>query len=425
MALPSVWGVTLPMPPGWRDLPVTSRDALYRLYMGRARFPEITSNAIRSMVGVLHGQDWQMDLPGMEYLFERATKDGLTLDTFSKRITIELLTTGRYSVMADAPNTERGGDPYLCGYPAESLINWDENDQSFYVFEEVVNVRDGFTWRTVLRTRVLELSEGTYRQSVYDDGALTSTIEPRLPNRGTMPFIPVAIGGAMDMDLKPDTPPLIGVARAAVSHYQLYADWRNILYISGQPTLFVYNAQELPDAVGAGVLVGLNAGQIDRDVKAEYVSASTDAVQPHVDGMDREQQSAVKSGAALFDNTPRAQESGEARRLRFSAETATIQSIANSSAAILEKAVRAAAMMKGLNPEGIIIRPPQNLLEGSLDGQAITALVTAWEKGAFGYETLYENLQRGRVASMERTPDEEQALIDQQAERGLSDELMM
>lgn len=409
----------LPMLPGWRDLPVADREAIYTLYMNRARFPEITSNAIRSMVGVLHSQPWHIELAGMEYLRERATKDGLTLETFSKRITIELLTTGRYAVLADAPNGERGGDPYLCGYNAESFINWDENDQAFYVFEETVNKRDGFVWSTVLRTRVLEMIEGRYVQSVYDDGALVEQYEPRLPNRGMMDFVPVAVGGAMDMDLRPDTPPMIGVARAAVAHYQLYADWRNILFISGQPTLFVYNAAEEPDAVGAGVLVSLQAAQNDKDVRAEYVSASTDAVQPHVDGMDREQQSALKSGAALFDNTPRGQESGAARRLRFSAETATISSIANASAAILEKALRFAAAMKGQDPEGIIVNPPQNLLEGALDAQAVTALVQAWEKGAFGYETLYENLQRGRVASMDRDADEEQALIDAKEMRAL------
>lgn len=115
----------------------------------------------------------------------------------------------------------------------------------------------------------------------------------------------------------------------------------------------------------------------------------------------------------MFDNTPRGQESGEARRLRFSAETATIQSIANASAAILEKSMRHAARINGIqNVDDIIVKPPENLLEGRLDGGEVGALVSAWQNGAFGYQTLYENLQRGRIASMERSADDEQALID-------------
>lgn len=405
----------LPMPPGWKGLSTKAREDAYLTYLLRARFPEITANAIRSMIGILHSQEWHKELPGMEHLIERATKDGLTLDTFSKRITIELLLTGRYSVATDAPDDERGGDPYLCGYNAESLINWDENDQTFYVFEETVDVRDGFVWNTVLRTRVFELQGGRYVQSVYDDGTLIEVKEPMLPSRTTMPNVPVVVGGAMDMDLKPDTPPLIGVARAAVAHYQLYADWRTALYMAYQDTLVIHNAtaESLPKSVGAGVLIALQSAEQGKDTRAEYIAPSGTSIEAHERAMDREQQSAIKSGASMFDNTKReGQESGEARRLRFSAETATLSTIANASAAILEKAIRNGAMMKGLDPEAIIVRPPDNLLEGRLDGQELTALVNAWERGAFSHTTLHENLQRGRIASMDRDADEEAALID-------------
>jgi len=128
--------------------------------------------------------------------------------------------------------------------------------------------------------------------------------------------------------------------------------------------------------------------------------------------MDREQQSAIRSGAQMFDNTPRGQESGKARRLRFSAETATLSSVVNSSGAILESALKQAAIMAGANPDEVVVAPPQNLLEGRLDAGEIQALVNAWERGAFGYATLYENLQRGRIASPERTYEDEEREID-------------
>lgn len=399
----------LPKPTGWLGME-DGGAAMYDAYQKRARFPEVVSTAIRGMVGVLHGQEWSIEAPGVEHLFEKATVDGLTLDTFSRRITIELLTTGRYAVLAEAP--EDGGDPYLAGYRAESLINWDEL-QDFYVFQETVNMRSGFAWSQVVRSRALEIIDGVYTQSVYDDGKLSNVLEPTVRGGGTLDFIPVAIGGAMDMDLKPDTPPLIGVARAALAHYQIYADYRMALYMAYQDTLVVHNASETPTAVGAGTVINLQSSEIGKDTRAEYISPDGTSIEAHERGMDREQMSAVRSGAAMFDNTPRGQESGEARRLRFSAETATIQSIANASAAILEKSMRNAARLNGIdNVDGIIVKPPENLLEGRLDSAEVGALVSAWQNGAFGYQTLYENLQRGRIASMERSADDEQALID-------------
>jgi hypothetical protein len=403
--------IYLPKPVGWGGMSDGGK-AMYDAYIRRARFPEITASAIRGMVGVLHSQDWQVDIPpGLEYLHERATKDGLPLEVFMKRITTELLTTGRYAVLAEAPEGE-GGDPYLAGYTAESLINWDEL-QNFYVVQETVNRRDGFKWSQVVQARALELIDGRYVQRVYEDNELVSEIAPIARGGRTIDFVPIAIGGAMDMDLKPDTPPLIGVARAALAHYQIYADYRLAMFMAYQATMVVKNATEVPRAVGAGVVISLESSEIGKDADAYYIAPPPEPIAAHERGMDREQQAATRSGAQMFDNTPKGQESGEARRLRFSAETANLQSVAGSSAAIAEKALRNAARMAGIDAvDDIIVKPPQNLLEGRLDGQEIASLVSAWEKGAFGYETLYENLQRGRIASMERDASDEQALID-------------
>lgn len=398
----------LPLPDGWARQ-ADGGTAIYTAYSKRARFPEIVATSIRSMVGVMHAQDWQIQLPAaLEYLRQSATPDGIPLELLSRRISTELMVTGRYCVLADAP--AEGGNPYLVGYPAEALINWDEAGDLF-VLEEQQNKRDGLTWTQVIATRVLQITDGRYSQEVYEDDFMVSGAEPRALGGKALGFIPISIGGAMDVDLKPESPPMIGVARAAIAHYQLNADYRMALFMAYQDTLFVYNAATAPTAVGAGVMVVLNAAEIGKDVRAEYVAPSGASIQAHERAMDREQQAAIKSGASLFDNSPRGQESGEARRLRFSAETATLATIAGSSAAILERALKNIAQMMGANPDEVIVSPPRNMLEGALDAQTVAALVSAWEAGAFGYETLYDNLQRGRIASPERSAEEEAALI--------------
>jgi len=46
-----------------------------------------------------------------------------------------------------------------------------------------------------------------------------------------------------------------------------------------------------------------------------------------------------------------------------------------------------------------------------MDAQSLTALIAAWQSGGISYETFYENLQRGEIASSERTAEDEQLLI--------------
>ena len=408
--------IYLPMPSGYKHHPggIDVGIAMYNAYRKRARFPEIVSSAIRGMVGIAHGQEWQIELPNaLMYLWENSDGKGLPLEALSKRVTKELLITGRYALLADAP--PEGGDIYIAGYTAEEVINWSEADD-FYVLREEIYERSGEVWTQAIRKRVLELEEGRYVQRVYIDGVLEAEYQPRARGGSALDMIPLTIGGAMDLDLKPDTPPLIGVARASWAHYQIYALYRNALELGVSSTLVGIDVDTPPRAIGPGIYVDIKSSDAHQ-ADLRYVTPGGLEIDALVTSMDREQQSAVRSGAQLFDNSKGSgQESGQARRLRFSAETATLSSIAGASATILERTLKQAAIMAGANPDEVVVAPPQNLLEGRLEPQEIAALLAAWKDGGISYQTLYENLQRGRIASPERDADEESGLLDDEGE---------
>jgi hypothetical protein len=145
----------LPQPSGFRAQADGGR-ALYSAYQKRAQFPEIVHPTIHGMVGVIHRTEAQIEMPtAMEPLWEKATKDGLPLEALHRRITGELLTTGRYALLADA--AAEGSDlPWLAGYTAEALINW-ADDRSLFVLDESGLRRDGFRWENEQRFRVLEI----------------------------------------------------------------------------------------------------------------------------------------------------------------------------------------------------------------------------------------------------------------------------
>lgn len=404
--------VYLPMPSSYAALPDRGAAA-YQAYRKRAEFPELAAPAVSAMAGVAHSKEIMIDLPdGLSYLFESADGQGMPLEEFHRQITRELLVVGRHCVLADAPAA--GGDPYLVSYIGESLINW---DQGFYVLDESGPVRDGFEWVSKTRFRVLELQEGRYTQTVYGEDGKTVEGEasPTATGGKALTEIPFAVASAVD--LKPDirTPPLIGVARAALSIYQLDADYRHQLYWSGQETLVVINGPT-PDAIGAGACIVVETGEgISADVK--YVSPSCSGIDAHLKAIEDKRKAAAHAGAKLLEQTESGQESGEARKLRFQSETATLQSILRSSCGLLEKGLRFVAQMKGLDPETISVPVPESLMDSTMPPSDAEALMRLWLEGAISYATFYERLQAGGIASPERDADAEFAIAQKERDR--------
>lgn len=411
----------LPEPSGFKSQPDGGR-ALYEAYQRRAQFPEIVSPTVHGMVGVIHRTEAQIELPDAMFpLWEKATKDGLPLEALHRRITAELLTSGRYALLADAAAT--GSDlPWLAGYSAEALINW-ADDRSMFVLDESGLKRNGFLWEQEQRYRVLEMDGGRYTVRTYT-GSTKAPSDPLNPTGRAnqhLDSIPLVVIGARDLSLVPEIPPLVGVARSAVALYQLSADYRWQLFMTGQETLVVING-DAPSAVGAGAVIAIKQGEGAGDggrPDVKYVGPAGTGIAAHRLAIQDERANAAQSGARLFNSSEsKSAESGDALRIRFAAETATLTSIAQSSAQGLERALRHIATMIGQDPAKVTVKANLSFVDSTLTAQEAAALVSVWQSGAVSKQTLYENLQRGEVASAERSFEEEQDLIEAEGASG-------
>ena len=398
----------LPMPSGFKAQPDKGVD-LYSAYSARAQFPSIMPQTIAGMVGVIHRAEAQIEMPdAMMPLWERATPDGLPLEVLHRRITSELLIAGRYGLLVDV----RDGEPLpmIAGYIAEALINWDE-DGSLIVLDETDYVRTGFTWIEQPSWRALMIEDGRYVVRVYDfENADAEPVQPSARGGAALDEIPFVVANARDLRMEPEIPPLLGVARSAVNIFQLSADYRWQLFMTGQETLFVIDADP-PDIVGAGVIVSLKGGD-GLTPDAKYVGPAGTGIAAHRTAILDERQAAVSAGAKLFESSGGGDESGEALRLRYAAETATLTTVAQNSAAALERALRYVAIMMGLDPEAVVVKPNLQFVDTKMTPTDAESLVRVWQEGAISYQTLYENLQAGEIASAERDHEEEMALID-------------
>lgn len=397
----------LPKPGGFKTSP--QETELYDAYRFRARFPEILAPSVAAMVGIVHGKEIKIEIPdAMAFLWEDADGNGLPLEAFHRRITRELLVIGAYGVLADAP--ESGGDPFLVGYSRDVLINW---DRDWWVVDETTIRRDGFVWEQLERYRVFQLGVSGYEQMLFEapDFAMQEVVIRGLGG-AILPRVPFVVGTARDLSPRVESPPLIGVARAALAIYQLSADYRWQLYMSGQETLVAING-DAPTAIGAGVVHQM-MGAEGMTPELKYVSPTCAGIEAHKIAIEGTREEAVQAGARMIDQS-RAQESGEARRMRFASEMASLTSVAMNSCALLERSLRNVAMLMGLGEaaeEAIVVTPPSDLLDSTITPAEAEALMRVWQAGGMSWETYYSNLQRGGIASAERDADQEYALID-------------
>jgi hypothetical protein len=251
-----------------------------------------------------------------------------------------------------------------------------------------------------------------YYVTVFDrttDEAQAVSIMPQARGGNELDEIPCVVIGSTDVKIDIDEIPLLGVAQSAYAAYRLDADYRHQLYMTGQETLVMTKAkaEDKPRAIGAGVVLTL-----PENADAKYIGPSGKGIEAHRKAIQDEKDNAAAAGARLFDSKDRAAESGDALRIRFAGQTATITSIALSSAAGIEKALKFAAKMAGADPEEVVVTPNLSFIDSTLSGSDALALVQIWQASAISKQTLYEALQRGEIASTERSFEDEQALIE-------------
>jgi hypothetical protein len=415
----------LPIPSGFTGQSDGGK-AYYDIYRGRARYPELVKDTLLGMVGVIHRVEAEITMPDdMNGLIENATPEGLTLEALHRKITEEVLLQGRYGLLVDAP--PEGADlPYIAPYEAEDIINWSKKRDMFVLDEsdwQLVEDGDGYTWHIIKKYRALKLVDGNYLVTIDEQGKqIEENIEPNARGGAKLEKIPFTIIGPLNLLVDPDEPPLIGIARAALAMYQLSADYRWQLYMSGQETLFCYGVdkKDLPTVLGAGVVVGMPDGD---GVRAEFVGPSGAGIAAHRTAIEDEANTAVSVGARVVDSSKGGVESGEALRLRQSATTASLTTVALNSASGLEDALRNVARFMGKSEaevEKITVKANLEFVDTEMNPADAEALVRMWQGNAISWLTLQENLRRGRIASEERTADEEKRLIDEDPQGDIS-----
>lgn len=390
----------------------------YNSYLKRAVFPDYVTEGVEFYVGLLHEKPATVELPSvMEPLRERATKFGESLQNLLRRVNEEQLITGRIGLLLDLPTNPdpKNPMPYIALYIAEAIRNWDdgENDNidevnslNLVVLDESGFQRTpGLEWEAVTRYRVLQMGDldlneaegtATYKQGLFSASAGVPDMDPTrmitpMIRGNALKRIPFVFINTKDIVPNPDRPPLMGLGKKCLTIYRGEADYRQNLFMQGQDTLLIAgdmkNVEEkdpsvlaqsdTPIRTGAGSVIHVEQGGT-----AEYIGVSGDGLAEQGKALENDKRDAENKAGRLLDNSSGNAESGDALQTRVAAQTATLKSIARTSATGLQMLLRICAEWMGANPEEVKVIPHLDFSEADLAGRDLVDLMTARSLGA-------------------------------------------
>lgn len=426
----------------------------YGAYRMRARVPDFLREAVEANLGVLHLQPPTFELPPqMEYLIERATVRGDSLDLLLQRINEEQLITGRcgllvdISSVADMPESVRRGStelPLMALYAAERIINWDEGTRSGVMEDEEGQVSSGFEqalhmvvldesdeirqnlfgWDFENRYRVLSLGdlasneiEGTYQVAILHSNDLTydsaEVIEPSYLG-ATMDRIPFVFVNTKDVVAEPDRPPLLNLGNLMLTTYRGEADYRQALYLQGQDTLLI-TGSGLEE--GAQILAGAGERIVLPTGDAKFIGVDSNGLPEMREALQNDYRRG-EAASNMTEPTDRIAESGEALRVRMSARTASLNQIARTGAFGLQEALRHIARWMSLDPESVVVIPNLDFVGDTMTGRDAAWLMDAKNRGLpVAQESIHTVISDQGLTKL--TWEEEVAKMEEEAQQGI------
>jgi hypothetical protein len=385
-------------------------EIAYEAYKTRAIFPDFVSDAVEAYVGLLHQKPATFELPeAMKFLLEKASIDKETLLQLLRRINEQQLVSGRVGLLLDLPQNPDPANPmpYIAMYVAEALVNWDDsndkqgvNEINLVILNESSFERSSdFQWVQREKYRVLmlgpqqnkidgqEVEGDVYETGVFyvKDGNEIDPSQLQAPNiRGkTLDKIPFVFVNSKDIIPTPDNPPLLGLAHLSLSIYRGEADYRHSLFMQSQDTLVVIGGLiENPQTdgtvrVGAGARLDVNLGG-----DAKYVGVTANGLSEQRIAIENDTKKAQAKSGQLIAPAAGKQESGDALQTRLAAQTATLNQIALTGAAGLERILKACAEWMGLDSDQVKVIPNLEFADFVIDSRAFVELMSARSMGA-------------------------------------------
>jgi hypothetical protein len=400
---------------GRKYLPMLTKQKLtdYQAYKSRALFFSITAKTVSALVGMAMLRTPAISFPPeMDSYFKE--DQGIQFYEILATTLAETLLMGRVGILIDRPRI--GGKPVPRKYYTENILNWDDDEQgrlNWVVLQESVSEagRDRYDKKQSVRYRLLEILNGVYTVSIYDQrGELVEG--PMVPtNSGqSMDYIPFFIVNPFGLSTAVEKPPMLEIVDINISHYCTSADLEHGRHFTALPTPVVSGASATTE-----LYVGSQKAWVlpESTAKASYLEFTGQGLGSLEKALEEKQGQLASLSAQLLDNSKRGSESPDTVRLRYASETASLAMVVRSVEALLMKVYSTIASMESLDPTSVRIVMNKEFLDSRMSAKDVLNLVQSYLDGGITEETLLYNLRRGDVIDVNRSDDEEIKALQQ------------
>ncbi len=388
----------------------------YNSYLNRGSWYGALQKTASAFLGQIYRKEPVVTLTPRLSIRERNVNNaGDSIMTFTKVVTHDVLTKGRYGLLIDMePETKdrsRLKIPFMVGYNAESIINWRHRvingvrtvDQVILRELQEFPAADGFGSIYRPRFRVLELdAEGIYTVRFIApraDGTLAQegdTIRPELKFGGeTIDFIPFIFVGPRNQNADPDQPPMLAMAEANISHWRFSVDLNAGRHKTAFPVPWIQGVDA--DSEHKFVISESIIWLLPQGASAQYLEFKGDGLMSLERAVDQAERYMAKLGAQMLEDKKKVTETAEALNTRSSGETASLADIAISCSEAYTSALRIMARLVDEDPDKVECTLNTDFEAGGMTSQDLLGLVTAKKEGLMTMEDFAWNLQRGEL----------------------------
>lgn len=402
----------------------------YQSYLRRARVPDITSFALRGLLGIATRKKPTIELPdSIAYLEDNATSDGFDIYEMFSFIVGQILQTGRIGLLLNVTDDNK----FIFNmYSSDACLNWKEKVElgnrklRFVVLQEddQDTEDDPFTHEFDAKYLVLGTDDDDkYKVDIFTEKQTgddpQETKEPKIQGLRTkeIPFIFI---GSIDNTPDVDESPLQGVADLANQIYMKSADLSNAEFMTCNPTLIMTGVDDdqTPRALGSNVVISISNHEADV-FYTETDTSGLDHMLKHIESLTEE---AAAFGATLLGARKKGVESEGAMKIHQSIGGATLHSAVVSAGSAIEKLLNLGLRWKG-SSDVAVFDPSVEFSDISIDSGLLTSMLKTYLQGGMSLETLVEYQRRSGLLEEGISVEEAIAQIETRiAGSGLDDD---
>lgn len=384
----------------------------YLNYLLRALFFPVTGKTVTTMVGLATVKPPKIVSDDSMASYFQDSESGKQFTEFYVTTFQEVVLMGRYGVLIDAP-AQSAGQPILCPYIAENIVNWDVDDYgvvTMLLLRESVHEREPGQFKTenIIRYRHCYLdAAGIYTVEVLDEDLKVTTppVQPSFSGQ-TINFIPWVTFGSSGSHMGVDKPPMLDIATINISHYLTSADLEWGRHIVGLPTPVISGVD-----AGTKLSIGGTAAWVLPvvEAKAYYLEFQGLGLKSLEVAMTDKISLMSSMSARLVDNSTRGSEAAETVRLRYMSESASLIHIIGSIETGCMLMYNMLAKLLRAGP--VTIQFSKEILGVGVTFRDLKILFEAYLTGSISKETLVYNLRRLDAIDPNRTDEEEMSAI--------------